>query len=294
MWQLVTSVKCKHRASNSWTNLRINRICDLCFFLLLSFSMLPLSWLLGSPFQTNLHSSEALRKVWDSLRLLDSDTKKAFEPGRYCQFMFNHPLEKIGKSENLSVFANACNPLSAGRSPICFFFCVFHAPVYYILLLYYFPSPWLNHSWVYDIHWRHRRNLQIKWQIKWILEIRKQSHQGQGEIQGDPSPTQWGKNMKKMIHSQKIEPIETAAFARGFVLPGAPGLLLNVQRGFSKFTCVHSFPSSASAMSFRGLGCASFLHPILSSKVTFRKASQISKDLPSVWVPNANFGAFKS
>ena len=92
------------------------------FFLLVSFSMLPLSWLLGSPFQTNLHSSEALRKVWDSLRLLDSDTKKAFEPGRF-QFMFNHPLDKIGKSENLSVFANACNPLSAGRSPICFFLC---------------------------------------------------------------------------------------------------------------------------------------------------------------------------
>lgn len=229
MWQLVTTVKCKHRASNSWTNLRINRICDLCFF---CFFLFPCSlcldcWALHFK---QIFTAVKLQKVWDSLRLLDSDTKKAFEPGRF-QFMFNHPLDKIGKSENLSVFANACNPLSAGRSPICFF-CVFHAPVYYTLLLYYFPSPWLYHSWVYDIHRWHRRNLQIKWQIKWILEIRKESHQGQGEIQGDPSPTQWG------IKCEKIDPFpedwtnRTAAFARGFVLAGTPRLLLNVQRVF--------------------------------------------------------------
>ncbi len=90
-----------------------------------------------------------------------------------------------------------------------------------------------------------------------------------GEIQGDPSPTQW----KKMWKNRK-DPFPKEWTNRQ---PSCEALSCQVLLGccwmFKEFLkvylCSSSFSSSGSAMSFRGLGCASFLHPILASKVTF-------------------------
>lgn len=61
-----------------------------------------------------------------------------------------------------------------------------------------------------------------------------------------------------MIHSQEIEPIETVAFARGFVLAGAPRLLLNVQRVFQSLLVLIVFHLQLRPCPFEDLDVRAF------------------------------------